>query len=189
MFRNPQFKKTFDNFFAGSGPNRVFVYYQTQYKITDSGDIKEYGGHKEFFVTDGEKIKLKGKGCYFLRVNGEKAVSLNGTDDQQVLFGEVSEHSVKSLNHIINQVYKPVIQSMEKTEWGNCTDEQTKEFSQVFDAFSSELNQALKSMSNNINLEPYPSQYENEVKNIHNQKAPNQEMLEAFSTIFSEWTT
>lgn len=57
----------FEAFFKGHGPARIFVYYQTPYKITESGEIVDTGGHKEFQVTDGEKIKLKGKGVYFLR--------------------------------------------------------------------------------------------------------------------------
>jgi len=67
VFRNANFKSIFDNFFEGQGSPRILIYYQNQYKITESGEVKEYHGNKEFFVTDGEKIKLKGKGAYFLR--------------------------------------------------------------------------------------------------------------------------
>jgi hypothetical protein len=35
--------------------------------VNDGGEIQDYGGHKEFAVTDGEKVKLKGKGLYFVR--------------------------------------------------------------------------------------------------------------------------
>lgn len=69
LFSVPQFKTTFDEFFDGAGPARLLVYYQSQYKVnTETGEVQEYNpGHKEFFVTDGEKIKLKGKGVFFLR--------------------------------------------------------------------------------------------------------------------------
>ena len=56
-----------DDFMKGNGTNRIFVYYQIPYKITDSGEIQDQGSHQEFFVTDGEKVKLKGKGVYFFR--------------------------------------------------------------------------------------------------------------------------
>jgi hypothetical protein len=140
----------FDNFFSGEGSNRILIYYQTQYKVTESGEIKDYGGHKEFFVTDGEKIKLKGKGVYFLRVDNEgtgdkpKAINQSGTHDDDVLFGEVSEHSVTSLNIIINQIYKPIIDK--GIEWEQCSEDQKKEFIQIFDGFSGELKEALKSL-------------------------------------------
>jgi hypothetical protein len=52
----------------GTGPAHLFIYYQKPYKVTDQGEIEEYrGGRDEFFVTDGEKEKLIGKGVYFLR--------------------------------------------------------------------------------------------------------------------------
>jgi hypothetical protein len=75
LFSVPQFKHTFDEFFEGVGPDRILVYYQSQFKVhPETGEIQEYNqGHKEFFVTDGEKIKLKGKCVYFLRTKrGEK---------------------------------------------------------------------------------------------------------------------
>jgi hypothetical protein len=39
------------------------------YKFNDAGEIDERrsGDHKEFFVTHGDKEKLRGKGLYFLR--------------------------------------------------------------------------------------------------------------------------
>lgn len=189
VLRNPSFKKMFDDFFAGQGPVRILVYYQTQYKITDSGEIKDYGGHKEFFVTDGEKIKLKGKGLYFLRCTDHgKAINPNNANDSEVLFGEISEHSVTSLNVIINQVYKPIIDRLDNNDWEQCTDEQQKEFVGVFDSFSDELKEALKSLQNNINLEPFDPKWENEAKNIHSSKAINNDMITDFERIFNDWS-
>lgn len=51
----------------GTGPPRLFIYYQQAYKITESGEIHEYNGQNEFSVSDGENVKLLGKGVYFLR--------------------------------------------------------------------------------------------------------------------------
>lgn len=63
----------------GNGTNRIFVYYQIPYKIVDSGEIHDVGSHQEFFVTDGEKVKLKGKGVYFIRtLPPGKAINPNG---------------------------------------------------------------------------------------------------------------
>ena len=129
LFWAKQFKPKFDDFFNGLGSPRILIYYQTQYKITESGEIKDYGGHKEFFVTDGEKIKLKGKGVYFLRNSKPgKPLNPNAGNDSEILFGEISEHSVTSLNTIINQIYKPMVDSIGNEDWGQCTDEQKKEF-------------------------------------------------------------
>lgn len=79
------------------------------YRINDSGDIQYLNSPKEFFVTDGTNYKLKGKGCYFLRNNNGKPIKKETQNDSTVLFGEVSEHSVYSLNTIINQIFKPLV--------------------------------------------------------------------------------
>jgi len=74
------------------------------------------------------------------------------------------------------------------SDWGECTEEQKKEFTQVYDSFSNELKEALKSLSNNITLEPYDPHWENDAKNIHSTKAPNQEMISGFERIFNDWS-
>lgn len=71
------------------------------------------------------------------------------------MFGEISEHTVTSLNTIINQVYKPLVDRLDQGAWGVCEDEQKKEFNSVFDKFASELKEALRSLQTNITLEPY----------------------------------
>lgn len=89
------------------------------------------------------------------------------------MFGEVSEHSVKTLNYLVNAIYKPMVERMDRAEWGSCTDEQAKEFSDQMYGFSSELNQALKSLQSNLILKQYPEHYKADVKNyITSNKAP-----------------
>ena len=82
-----------------------------------------------------------------------KPVNANGSSDNEVLFGEISEHTITSLNVIINQVFKPFLDRLDTTDWGLCEDEQKKEFTQVFEKFANELKDALKSIQTNIVLE------------------------------------
>jgi dynein heavy chain len=190
VFKKAEFKPLFEDFFAGVGSSRLLVYYQTQYKITETGEVKDYGGHKEFFVSDGEKIKLKGKGVYFIRTTPQgRPMNTAASNDEGILFGEVSEHSVTSFNVIINQIYKPLVEKLTKAEWGQCNDEQQKEFLGVFDGFSGELKEALKSLQSNINLRPFDPHWENEARNIHSGKGPSQEMINDFENIFNEWSS
>ena len=140
-----------ENFFKGAGSAYVFVYYQAPYRIVEeTGEIRETSSTKEFVITDGEKVKLKGKGLYFLRCNLDKPINVNGTNDNEVLVGEVSKHSVTALNTTINQVFKPLVDNLAKPEWGVCEDDQKKEFTSVFDKFANELREALKSIQTNI---------------------------------------
>ena len=68
-------------------------------------------------------MKLKGKAVYFMRCTQGKAINPIATNDSEVLFGEVSEHAVYSLNTIINNAYKPLIDKMSEVEWGLCEEE------------------------------------------------------------------
>jgi dynein heavy chain len=89
----------------------------------------------------GEKEKLKGKGVYFLRctVPAGKPITASGTNDNEVLFGEINEHTVYSLNTIVNNVYKPLVDKLDNNDWGACEAEQKKEFMQTFDRFAKEV--------------------------------------------------
>jgi hypothetical protein len=77
-----------------------------------------------FFYLIGEKERLKGKGIYFVRTTPPgKPVNPNGSNDNEVLFGEISEHTVTSLNVIINNVFKPLVDRLEPVDWGVCEEE------------------------------------------------------------------
>ena len=81
------------------------------------------------FAVTGESCKLRGKGVYFLRnTKDNAAINQTGTTDEQVLFGEISEHTVGVLKTLINNVYKPLIDQMNPEEWKMCETEQQKEF-------------------------------------------------------------
>lgn len=128
-----------------------------------------------------------------MRTNPDKAVNTKGTNDNEVLFGEVSENSVTALNTTINQVFKPLVDGLGKSEWGVCEDEQQKEFHSVFDKFASELSEALKSIQGNISLEPYPSEFEDTVKTLNSVSGTKvtpeiTRMVEAFQGIFERWS-
>jgi hypothetical protein len=72
---------------------------------------------------------LKGKGIFFLRTTlPGKPLNLTTGSDNDVLFGEISEHTIFSLNTIINSVYRPLVGSLDQNDWNHCEDEQKKDF-------------------------------------------------------------
>jgi hypothetical protein len=101
-----------------------------------------------------------------MRCTQGKAINPNGTNDNEVLFGEVSEHTVYALNTLINNAYKPLIDKMNPEDWGQCEPEQKKEFMHTFDRFAKEVQEAIRSMQSNIVLEPYPQQWQKEAQMI-----------------------
>jgi len=87
----------------GTGSPQLFVYYQPPQKINEAGEVQNIGHHPDFFVTNGDGIKLNGKGAYFLRcLPPGVAINEKNGYDPEVLFGEVSDNSVCSLNAIMN---------------------------------------------------------------------------------------
>lgn len=120
-----------------------------------------------------------------------KPITPNGANDNEVLFGEINEHTVFTLNTVVNNVYKPLVEKLGVDDWGSCEPEQKKEFMHTFDRFAKEVREAIMSLASNIVLEPYPSQYAKEAANFQNTKTPNAEMLamiSAFEQIFNEWS-
>jgi len=109
----------------------------------------------------GEKEKIKGKGVYFMRctVPPGRPITTTATNDNEVLFGEISEHTVFTLNTIVNNVYKPLVDKLDNNDWGSCEADQKKEFMQTFDRFAKEVQEAIKSLQSNIVLDPYPTQW------------------------------
>lgn len=119
-----------------------------------------------------------------------KPITASGTNDNEVLFGEISEHTVFSLNVIINNIYKPLVDKLDTSDWGACEQEQKKEFMQTFDRFAKEVLEAIKSLQSNIVLEPYNPIYTKMATEINtsSNKNLNPEMLIDFEKIFNEWS-
>lgn len=132
---------------------------------------------------------MKGKGVYFMRCTPPgKPITANGTNDNEVLFGEINEHTVFTLNTVVNNIYKPLVDKLDGADWGSCEPDQKKEFMQTFDRFAKEVREAILSLANNIVLEPYPQQYQKEALNIHNSKSMNNDMITEFERIFNDWS-
>jgi len=102
----------------------------------------------------GDNVKLRGKGVYFMRnTKGGAPTPATATTDENVLFGEISEHTVGVLKTLINNVYKPMLDKMDGAEWKMCEADQQKEFMQTFDKFAKELMEAQESFKSNIVLD------------------------------------
>jgi dynein heavy chain len=125
-----------------------------------------------------------------VRTNTDKPINEKMANDDDVLFGEVSEQSVTALNTTINSVFKPLVDNLSKSEWGVCEDEQKREFGQVFEKFANELSEALRSIQGNIQLDPYESQYEDTVKQLFagNHRAGEVgKMVDSFLRLLDRW--
>lgn len=86
-----------------------------------------------------------------------------------------------------------MVDSLTKADWRECQEEPKKEFTSVFDKFSNELREALKSINSNIQLEAYPERYEPQIKALleqGNAKGPEiNGMIDNFQALFEKWST
>jgi len=60
-----------------------------------------------------------------MNLDTEKAQPLKreSGNDNDILFGEISEHMITSLNTVINAVYKPMVEKLDPIDWVKCEDE------------------------------------------------------------------
>jgi dynein heavy chain len=120
----------------------------------------------------------------------DKDINKQGTNDGDVLFGELSlENTITSLNLISNSIMKPYVGQLEDNDWGFCEEEQKKEFTQTFDKFNKELKEAIASLSGVIELQKYDKKWDKDAKNISNIKNPDAEMKKHFQDLFEQWNT
>jgi hypothetical protein len=116
--------------------------------------VEERSQPPEFVVTDGDGVKLRGKGVFFMRnTKPGTAINQTATNDEQVLFGEISEHTVSVLKTLVNNVYQPMISKMTAEDWKMCEADEQGEFIQTFDRFAKELMEAQESFRSSIALE------------------------------------
>jgi len=65
------------------------------------------------FITYGDKEKLKEKAVWFLRNvhphAPRKAVKLEEPNDNEIIWGEITPHTIPQLRHLMKKVYVPFL--------------------------------------------------------------------------------
>ena len=112
------------------------------------------------------------------------AVNQQATSDEQVLFGEISEHTVGVLKTLINNVYKPMLDKMDPEEWKLCEEDQQKEFKQTFDKFAKELMEAQESFKSNIVLDQLSDRQKSAIREGRTSEIA---LILEYADIFESW--
>jgi len=84
--------------------------------------MREANADPSLFITNGENERLKDKAVYFIRnlPEGKKSVELTESNDNQVIFGELSPNILQQLNNTLDMGYQPMIELIPKPDWGSC---------------------------------------------------------------------
>lgn len=77
---------------------------------------------------------------------------MNTYSDQEVIFGELSEHPINMMDTLLNSVFYPLVCNFDECDWGVCEEEQRKDFKANMNKFNNEMSQAQKSIHNGVEL-------------------------------------
>ena len=103
-----------------------------------------------------------------------------------MLFGEVHENTVNTLNVVVTGIYKPYIDKLTSDDWGLCEPESKKEFMNTFSRFAFEVQEAIKSLNNTVYLDSYDSRWHKEATDaIAGKGTPNKNMVDEFEILFN----
>jgi hypothetical protein len=137
----------------GVAPPKLFFFYQKKQEGFVQEAFKTVNNEDEIILNMGEEDRLCKKACYFFRNLPEgQAVNFEVANDNEVLFGEISPDMIQQLNCLMNNVYDRMIATSQKQSWGKCSDNQVEEFLQHSQKFKQDLNESVKSLSNDLNI-------------------------------------
>lgn len=135
---------------------------------------------------------MVGKALYFVKVDPSKKINKTAGNDDSILFGEISEKTITSLNLLMTGIFKPLVSQLGNESWGSCEEEQKKDFLQSFDKFNKELSDAITSINEKKKLDRVPENYFTMAKSYMGTRDKNQEpeynnMIAAFRQILGKW--
>jgi len=108
-----------NTFFAGDGSGKIFVHHQS--KSTGVGpdggtDNAAEKTEPELFFSNGDAHYMDTKCCYFLRSTGGKPVDTSVGNDKTVLYGEISESPLETIEALLSGSFQGLFAS--SAEWG-----------------------------------------------------------------------
>jgi dynein heavy chain, axonemal len=126
-------------------------YYEVPTQQGDDGEWTRRGTTPEFRVAEGEfgTYKLQHKVAFFVRLVAKTVTEK--TMDAEVGFGEVQPHALESFRALMAELFLPVLK--EQAGWGKNSQEDTQDFLQATNKFSSTLAEAVGSLQGGIELD------------------------------------
>jgi dynein heavy chain len=192
--------KKLDDFLAGKSKHKhIFIYYQKLDMPNEMGDSVDAAGPPKIMITTGEHedMRIKGRAVYFLRnpiVPEGRAVKLDVSCDNELLFGEMSGKPLESLNTGLMDVFRPLVsQKMADgvtpgIDWGSCDEEQATEFRSSFTRFTTDLSEGIKSLSGGIDLEAPEAPREDIRALSYNDIAKDHpELVQKYENLLDKW--
>ena len=141
---------------------------------------------KVLSLSDGNAGLMTNKCAYFVRnVPAGAALDISKSGDTDLLFGELGDSALGTIEAILSQTYRPMLSTYDN--WGKVDDEQKNDFITEIGSFITNINEALTSFASGLELRaPDPKIYKSiEVKSHRTQI--NTEAADHFESLLNEW--
>ena len=173
----------FASFFRGEGSGRLFCFYQPM----EDGEFKtEVEGPKQLSISDGNSGLMMYKSCYFVRNTppGE-ALDLSKSGETDLLFGELGDSALGTIEAILSQSYRPMID--EYDSWGKVDDEHKADFVSEIGAFITNINEAVVSFANGLELQGPDAKIMKTIEQRGNRIGLSSEITDHFEKLLTDW--
>ena len=156
MMLTPSVIQAIDNFFSVNGPTRIYITLEN----SENGDSSRQGAKfvtKKLLVQSDDFKKMSSTTVYFFKNptgkdnSDRRAIDPATVNDGALSFG-VLRSPLESLEVVMRCVYRPLIQDMGDTLWGEASNEQRNEFVLSLDSFSHSLQESIRSLSGGLEL-------------------------------------
>jgi hypothetical protein len=151
--------QTIDNFFSASGPTQILISIQ---EVVETRKVGHFGNQvvtvKKLIVYSGDVESPPRISVYFSKNrrgrDNDDHVSIDPTkiNDNALSFG-VIRSPVETLEVLMRCVYKPMIEAMPESTWGEASSEQKTEFMGSVDTFIKGLQESIRSLSGGLELQ------------------------------------
>lgn len=126
------------------------------------------------------------KCCYFIRnVATGAAVDPSKSGDAELLFGELGTSALGSIEAILSQSYRPMLDSYDN--WGKVDEEQRSDFISEMGSFITNINEALSSFASGLELKSPDPKIMKAVEIKSHRTALPADAIEHFESLLGNW--
>jgi len=128
------------------------------------------------------------KSCYFIRnVSAGVALDLTKSGESDLLFGELGDSALGTIEAILSQTYRPTLDVFES--WGKVDEEQKHEFISEISSFITNINEALTSFASGLELRAPDPKFNKALETRSQRNSLPNEAIDHFESLLNEWCT
>ena len=141
---------------------------------------------KTLSLTDGSNGLMVNKCCYFVRnIPAGVALDLTKCGDSDLLFGELGDSALGTIEAILSQTYRPMLNTYDN--WGKVDEEQRSDFISEIGSFITNINEALTSFASGLELRAPDAKLYRAVEVKSHRTALPTEAADHFEILLNEW--